>query len=118
MSEQLLTAFFEDLARAMDHWVEAVAQTVEVPQRGGAWTEDLATYERLGDALGGRTDDLRLVLAEAMQGLLHSALTTLDGGTASAEIGRVRLVDDSGEELAEGLHELFVDHLLATGRLR
>ena len=48
---------------------------------------------------------------------LHSTLVVVDGGTASAEIGRVRLVDEGGEPLGEGLHELFVDHLFDTGRM-
>jgi len=27
VNQQLVTAFFEDLARSMDHWVDAVAKT-------------------------------------------------------------------------------------------
>lgn len=118
MNQQLLTAFFEDLAGAMDHWVDAVAKTVEAPQEGLPWMEDPGPFQRLSEALGGRTEDLRAVLEEAMRGLLNSALTAIDGGTASAEIGRVELVGPDGQVLAEGLHELFVDHLFETGRLQ
>jgi hypothetical protein len=117
MNDQILSAVFEDLARAMDYWVDTVARTVESPDESSPWMDDRAPFERLSESLGGRTDDLRPVLAEAMRGLLNSVLTTLDGGTASAEIDRIQLVDSSGQVLAEGLHELFVNHLFETGRL-
>ena len=52
-----------------------------------------------------------------MRGLLHSVLVTIDGGSRSAGIGRVSLVDADGRCAGEGLHEQFVDHLLRTGRL-
>lgn len=48
---------------------------------------------------------------------LHSALVTLDGGSASAEVGRVYLVDEDGAHAPDGLHEFFVDHLFDSGRL-
>ncbi len=117
MPDQVVAAFFEDLARALDYWVDAVATTVESPQDSSRWMEDMAPYQRLSEALGGRTVELRLALEEGMRGLLLSALVIVDGGTASAEIGRVHLTDTEGHELAEGLHELFVDHLIETGRL-
>ena len=79
--------------------------------------EEREPFERLNAALEGRVEDLRPVLAEGMRGLLNSVLTTIDGGTASAEVGRVELTDADGRALAEGLHELFVDHLFDTGRL-
>lgn len=118
MNQQLLAAFLEDLARAMDYWVDAVAETVADPQASSPWMEEREPFERLHAALDGRVDDLRPVLAEGMRGLLSSVLTTIDGGTASAEIGRVELTGADGRALAEGLHELFVDHLFDTGRLQ
>ena len=118
MNQQLLTAFFEDLARAMDYWIDTVAETVADPQASSPWMEEREPFERLHAALDGRVDDLRPVLAEGMRGLLNSVLTTIDGGTASAEVGRVELTDADGRALAEGLHELFVDHLFDTGRLQ
>jgi len=116
MTNELLTAVLEDLARGLDHWVDAVCTSVEAPDTGLPWMDDPEAFRRLGQELDG-TDDLRLVVSEGMRGLLHSVLTVLDGATLSAEVGRVRLVDDDGNLLAEGLHELFVTHLLDTGRL-
>ncbi|MEQ7011007.1 hypothetical protein ABN028_32975 [Actinopolymorpha sp. B17G11] len=63
MTDQLLSAFFEDLARAMDYWVDTVAETVEAPDGSRPWMEDLEPFQRLSEALGGRTEDLRPVLA-------------------------------------------------------
>lgn len=102
----------------MDYWVSLVAATVEDPQGSGSWMDDRGPFERLNHALDGRVDDLGRILAEGMRGLLNSVLTTLDGGTASAEIGQLVLTDSNGRDLGEGLHELFVDHLFATGRLQ
>ncbi|WP_136520614.1 hypothetical protein [Cellulomonas telluris] len=114
---RLLAAFLEDLARAADGRVDTVVRGVTSPD-DGPWMDDPGPYRRLGEALDGRTEDLRAVLAEAARGLLHSALAAVDGATASAEVGRVHLVDSDGRELAEVLHEAFVQHLAETGRLR
>lgn len=117
MKEQLRTAFFEDLARAMDYWVDTVAKTVEDPDASGTWMEERGPFERLHEVLGDRAEYLRPVLAEGMRGLLNSVLTTIDGGTASAEVGVIELTNAEGEVLGVGLHELFVDHVFHTGRL-
>lgn len=117
MNQQLLTAFFEDLAQALDYWVDTVVQAVASPQDGTTWMEAREPVERLNEALGGRVDELRPVLAEGMRGLLNSVLATIDGGTASADVGHLELTDADGRALAHGLHELFVDHLFDTGRL-
>jgi hypothetical protein len=118
VNQQLLTAFFEDLARAMDYWADTIARTLDDPPASSPWMEDREPLDRLSAKLDGSTDDLRLVLSEGMRGLLNSVLATLDGATASAEVGRVALTDDQGRVLAEGLHELFVGHLFDTGRLK
>lgn len=53
---------------------------------------------------------------ECVQVAIHSALVAIDGGSASAEVGVVQLVDEEGRSLGEGLHELWVDHLFDPGR--
>jgi hypothetical protein len=47
---------------------------------------------------------------------VHSVLVAIDGGSASAEIGRVQLVSETGVPLGDALHEMYVDYLLETGR--
>lgn len=117
MDEPVLKAFLEDLARAMESWVDSVCTAVDSPAEAGTWSENVEVYRRLNQSLDGRTDDLRIVLAEAMTGLLHSVLVTMDGGSAGAEIGRVYPADAEGRVLADGLHELFYEHLLESGRM-
>lgn len=114
----LLEAFFEDLAISAEYWVEGILKTIGEPDLNTQWAEDLSPYRRVGEALDSHTKDLEIVLKQGMFGLLHSFLVTLDGGSASAEKGRLNLVSEAdGEILAEGLHELFYDHLWNTGRL-
>lgn len=117
MSSDLQRAFLEDIAVAVTYWVETVAATVEDPASSNPWMDDPDAFQRLGELLDGRTDDLRVVLGEGMLGLAHSFLNILDGATASAEIERVQVVDSHGRPLADGLHELFVDHMIETGRI-
>ena len=102
----------------MDYWVETVSQAEESPEEAMRWSENLEQFQRLNQALEGRTDDLRTVLAEAMSGLLHNVLVTMDGGSSSAESGRVYPADAEGRVLEDGLHERFYEHLLDTGRMK
>ena len=41
----------------------------------------------------------------------------IDGGSASAKVGRVHLADERGRPLSDALHEEYVDYLLETGRM-
>ena len=116
MSDALLPAFLEDLAVIRDH-----ARTSAIDSFTGdipVWPENIAAFERLRSKFD--SDDVAAVAAvieDFVQVALHSVLVAIDGGTASAEVGRVHLVDAAGESLGEGLHELFVDHLFETGRM-
>lgn len=118
MSHELMTAFLEDLAQSMDYWVDTVVKAIEDPEGAIGLVGDPGPFQRLHAVLGDHMDDLRIVLGEGMQGLLHSVLVTIDGGTASAELddGPVRLTDINGRDLPEGLHEWFSGHLDDTGR--
>jgi hypothetical protein len=60
---------------------------------------------------------VKAVLSECLRGLAVSFLTTLDGGTALAEKGRIYLVDERGKRLGEGLHDDFVSFLIDSRRL-
>lgn len=113
--------FFEDIAVAMDSWVEATSGALSKPNADLVWVEDEAPYRNIQQMLAGNRaadDDLKQVLAECLRGFAVSILTALDGGTALAEKGRLYLVDADGHKLGEGLHGDFVNHLLDTGRLR
>lgn len=45
-------------------------------------------------------------------------LTSIDGGTALAEKGRVHLVDEDGNKLGKSLNDGFMSYLHESGRLR
>lgn len=45
-------------------------------------------------------------------------LTVIDGGTSSAEKGRLYLVDSNQSPLGEELHQDFVGYLLDTGKMK
>lgn len=112
---------FEDIAESMDSWVVAATEALTIPGNDLVWVEDQEPYQRLQHVLANATgsgDDLKKVFAECLRGFAVSVLTTIDGGSASGEKGRVHLVDEDGSSLGEGLHEYFVDHLFDTGRLQ
>ena len=82
--------FFEDLRESLDYWVSKGAEKL--------------AENSLGDSRKTREAAIRPVL----EGLTHSFLVILDGGTKLAETERIHLVDSKGKSLGEGLHELFV----------
>jgi len=117
MSEELRSAFLEDLAVVRDdaarHAREALTseRSMRVEQSG--------VFHRLSSVLDSPEDIEAFALAvqEVVHVALHSTLVAIDGGSASAEVGRVWLVGEDGQSLGEGLHELFIDHLFGTGRM-
>jgi uncharacterized protein (DUF2267 family) len=117
MTDMLRQAFFRDLAGVRDH---AAAKAREaLADDPAAWTAVPAAFERLRSKLDSPEDAQAFAAAveEFVDVVLHSVLVAIDGGSASAEVGRVWLVDEAGESLGEGLHELFVDYLFDTGRM-
>jgi hypothetical protein len=114
----LLRAFFEDLARAEDDVgdsARALLTEDEVP----VWVTDVAAAGLLREALSSpeQVEAFSRTVEDLAHIALHSALVAIDGGSPSAEVGRVQLVAEQGGPLATSLHEEFVDHLFATGRL-
>jgi hypothetical protein len=118
VNEVLRNALFEDLALAEDEARSGTLATftdTEMP----VWVTDRKAVAALRNALRSRkqVDALCTFVGEMVHSALHSALVSIDGGSASAEVGRVRMVDERGVTLGEGLHELFIDYLFETGRL-
>jgi hypothetical protein len=111
--------FLEELAAHVDRWTEAARKAMDT----GAdltWTDDETPYRRLGELLGAReaNADFVTVVREVLYGCIHTTLTTLEGGTRLAESGTLDLVDENGQSLLGGLDELFISHLVATGRIK
>lgn len=117
MRDDVLRAVFEDLAVTRDHAAKSAASVLsgEIPM----WVNNVEALELLRAAL--HTPEQVAAFAATVELLvdtaLHSVLVTLDGGSASAEVGRVYLVDEDGAHAPDGLHEFFVDHLFDSGRL-
>jgi hypothetical protein len=118
VNEVLRNALFEDLALAED---EARTSTIsaltdaEIP----GWVDDPEAIAVLRSSLRSQRHVVALsaFVQEMVHSALHSALVSIDGGSASAEVGRIRMVDESGDSLGEGLHELYVDYLFETSRM-
>ena len=118
MNNELRRAVFEDLALICDlSWSTARDALVDGSL---AWTDRPDAFERLRSLVKSPedVDAFATAVQEFVHVALHSMLVIVDGGSASAEVGRVRLVDETGESLGDGLHEVFVDHLFETERLR
>ena len=83
------------------------------------WTDHPEAFERLRSKLRSSEDveAFSTAVRELVHVALHSALVAIDGGSSSAEVGRVHLVDAHGNSLGDGLHELFVTYLFDTGRM-
>lgn len=117
MSEVLRRAFLEDLAAARDWATKSARDSLrgEFP----VWSEHPAAFELLRSKLTSHedADAFAAAVQDFVHIALHSVLVAVDGGSASAEVGRVRLVDVEGRSLGDGLHELFVEHLFETGRM-
>jgi hypothetical protein len=115
------TLFFEDLATALDYWIQESADALTNPSTDLAWVDHPAAFRAVQSVFARENlsrDALEQCLSECLRGLVVSALTIIDGGTELSGHGRIRLVDTTGESLGEGLHEEFVSHLLESNRLQ
>lgn len=113
----LRRAFFEDLAVIRDYARSSAQEALAGSRPASASTESAFELLRSKLTSAEEVEAFAAAVEDFVDVALHSALVAIDGGTASAEVGRVQLVDEAGESLGEGLHELFVDHLFDTGRM-
>lgn len=112
--KKLEEAFLGDLARHIETWRDDVVKAVEDPA-SARWSEQGVSFRRLNAKLfsGSELEDLRSVLSEALRGILHSTLASIDGATILSSTGNLELVDaETKEPLTEGaLHEDFFAYL-------
>ena len=111
--------FFEEIATIFDNWVETVVKSVSEEKYDLIWTNNPEAFKRIRPILadGNLSNAFETVIREGMQGLLHSILVTFDGGSKLAEKTSLTITDSDGNEFDKHLHELFVTHLINTGRL-
>src|SRR4051794_8475516 len=107
-------AFFEALASDADYFTSSAAEMVGRPDFNRNATSIPVAFQRIGEALRERDmiGDFTQIMREQLLGYAHSILVQLDGGGI---LEGVSVVDSAtGEELGEGLHELFFAYLFDT----
>ena len=111
--------FFRDLARAVESWAKRSADLLTNPSIPLAPIDDAAAIRKVRETLAAHGVDRSTVeaaLMPAMEGLAHSFLVILDGGTPMAREERLTVTDSRGRNVGEGLHELFASYLLDARR--
>ena len=113
------TAFFEDLRRSLDTWLDAAVTGMTEPSADLRWASSPEAFRLVSTRLS--TPEaraaVRSALDQVLQGLLHSVLVTFDAGTTLTEHTTLTITDSSGQMFSDGLHELFYEHLAAKDRL-
>jgi uncharacterized protein (DUF2267 family) len=65
-----------------------------------------ATLRRIRRRLNGASEaDVGAVIEDELRGLYHGLCVTFDGGTALADEGLIRIVDEDGVAFDRNLHE-------------
>jgi hypothetical protein len=115
---ELQRAFFEDLAQVEDAAMANAREALSGPEVP-AWVESEDAVATLRASLKSRdqVDAMATFVRDMVHEAVHSVLVAIDGGSASAEVGRVHLADERGASLGDALHEYYVDYLLDTGRM-
>jgi hypothetical protein len=88
---KLRTLFFRDLAQSVDSWTTTGAKRLKDPKALLGPTDDANAVARVRDALtaaGIEQTTIEAALFGVMEGLAHSFLVMLDGGTALANVER------------------------------
>jgi len=118
---QVREKFLEELARYFQYWVKHSSEAITQENVDLIWTDNPDSFKNIQKALAQNRitkTDVENVFSECLQGFAVSFLTIIDGGTALAQETRLHIVDENGKSLGEGLHELFIGHLLDTGRMK
>jgi hypothetical protein len=111
-------AFFEDVAAPIDVFAEEATRALRHPAEVEE-DDARAAYTTLSEALTTpeQRDAFAAAVREALNGVAHSIMVTLDGGSAYADDGAPQLLHPDGTPFPEGLHEWLFAHLAETGRL-
>src|SRR4051794_2835125 len=107
---RLRDLFFRDLAPSTRYWSEKCADHIFDAKEPLPPDADASAITRVRQALlaaNVQKPVFGATIRGSLEGLAHSFLVILDGGTALAETERVHLTDSHGRSLGEGLHELF-----------
>ncbi|MEZ0076121.1 hypothetical protein [Planotetraspora sp. GP83] len=107
-SEEIIRAVFEDWAVALNSTVEALTSQI-LTGRHGVQPDPVEP--------GNAERKLHKVIRHELTSMIHSYCVTINGGSVSAETGRVYLIDENGtDHTGLGLHGEFFGYLDSTGR--
>ncbi|ANH67151.1 hypothetical protein ABE85_05420 [Mitsuaria sp. 7] len=111
------SAFLAQLAVAKNSWLTAAQRALASEQGTEPWSETAEAWARLRSRLCTAEDQAAwaTVIDELLGGLLHSALVTLDGGSALAETTLLSIEDSDGHQFKTHLHEYWPEALDAAG---
>jgi hypothetical protein len=118
--DEVHRAFFEDLARQLEFWVEKTYRAATDPQHDlvgwSDYVEDVRILQQMNMTAEERSA-FRAVLFAGMSALLHNVLVMLDGGTELVDTFSMHLRTSDGDLLGPGLHDRFYEHLYDTQRM-
>lgn len=99
-------AFFEDIGAAIDVFVEEAEKALRDPAEVEE-DDTRAAYTTLAAALTtpDQRDAFATAVREALNGVAHSIMVTLDGGSAHADHGAPQLLHPDGTPFPAGLNE-------------
>jgi hypothetical protein len=110
--------YLEDVADSVENWRRSACDLVFAPNpvREKLLLEDdeRRGLERIRSALqvgGISTEEWSRFVSSLLDGLAHSMMVGLDGGTRLAEVATVQLVDGQGHSLGDGLHEELLGYI-------
>ncbi len=104
-------ALLKDLALAKASWVSAAADAIEAP-KDSVWIENTEAWSRLSGYVQcpEAKEAFVAVVSELISGVLHSALVSLDGGSALAETTILSIQDADGHIFKRFLHEFWPEY--------
>jgi hypothetical protein len=104
-------AFFEDIRESIDILSKHYAQLSSANDLDEFTAIHKKTIQTIDEEIQSNRisrKEYEAYIAYMMQGLIHSVLVSIDGGSASADGGRkFWLVDKDGKDICPALHECF-----------
>ena len=104
----------DEIVESVHHWSKLVSSSLCGETESDTWSNNPDSLNQLRAILKAKAlrEDVENVLRDALSGLAHSMLVTLDGGTKMADKIKVRLADQNGHYFCSYLHEIFADRMV------
>lgn len=104
-------ALLKDLALAKSSWTSAAAEAIAAPE-DAVWVENAEAWSKLSACVQApeAKEAFIAVVSELLSGVLHSALVSLDGGSALADTTTLSVQDADGYQFERFLHEFWPEY--------